>query len=87
MVIRCLTKVLGTDNNLVAAVADDLGLVLENVWTQVPLVLLTMGLWTQASAMELNLFKCVLVPLFHFIEDEIREAKKGMPTCGCLHYF
>jgi len=73
MCIKCVKEALDPANNMVCGVGDDIGLALEGIWTQVPIVLKHLRNSTLASSVELNLHKCGFVPLCICVEAETRK--------------
>lgn len=62
------------------AYADDIALVLANLWADAPGILEEFVAWSWASGLELNAGKCVLVPLWAFVQSEVeRRASEESP--------
>ena len=67
-------------NNLHLAYADDLAMVLHDLWASGPMISDLFVLIGQISALLLNLSKCVCIPLWHFSEGKVRaEIRSRIP--------
>ena len=62
------------------AYADDVSLVLTNVFLELGIVLDALVLWSRATAMTLNIRKCVLVPLWQHSERLRRWIRRAHPA-------
>ena len=71
--LKALITELHLIDGIVCGVADDVGIVLDNLFSQVPVVIRVACSWAKASSMHLNLKKCVIVPLFAFLLVDLRD--------------
>ncbi len=62
--LRILEKMLCDPHDALGAYADDIGLVLCNVFQQIPFLAQLFQLFDRASNLELNLSKTVFIPLW-----------------------
>ena len=84
--IRCFLVASLVNRFAMTAYADDLAIVLADVFTDLPLLLRIFGRWSCASALKLNFTKCVLIPLWRYSLDDVRDwIRSAVPDfLGCL---
>ena len=71
--LRRLLEILPAQRSVLAAVADDIGIVGSNLFHNLPIILNVMEEWRLATCMALSLSKCVLIPLWEFDEPSVAQ--------------
>ena len=88
--IRALTSRIITPPSLLSAYADDLAIVLNDLFRQLPFVIEVLRYWARASALHLNVPKCTVVPLWRAALDEVRgRLRRAIPwfaACAVEHH-
>ena len=73
LLLKALIRDLNLIDGVVVGVADDVAVALEDLWLQLPIVLNILTVWAEATSMEVNCKKCVIIPLFTYVLEALRS--------------